>query len=75
MINPAIRTRYYGKTDTYTTRILAVSEVGSHILKYEGLLNNEVAHREAFNALVAKYKLYGAWKAGLFHGDYYWVKS
>ena len=76
----AIRTRYFGPTDTRGSRIQAKAEAGAIYVNYNyGLNSREENHKAACEALMAKlqwspeYGNYTPMVGGEFNGDYYWV--
>lgn len=73
----AIRTRYYGPTNTRGSRIVAKCEAGSVKISADGDFNGTSAHAAAAAALVRKLGWdkdgYAPMYGGNFEGDEYWV--
>lgn len=73
----AIRTRYYGPTNTRGSRIVAKCEAGSASVGYNHALNLDGNHAAAAAALVRKLGWdrdgYAPMYGGNFEGDEYWV--
>ena len=76
----AIRTRYFGPTNTRGARIQAKAEAGAIYVSYDHGLNPTENHKAACDALLAKlqwlpaeYGSYTPMVGGEFNGDYYWV--
>lgn len=75
----AIRTRYFGPTNSRGSRIQAKCEAGSVTIGYDHSLNIEGNHRAACVALIAKMEWtdphYSPMVGGQFDHDYYWVST
>jgi hypothetical protein len=75
----AIRTRYFGPTNTRGSRIQAKAEAGAIYVNYDHGLNTKENHKAACDALLFKLKWlwthghYTSMVGGEFNGDYYWV--
>jgi hypothetical protein len=76
----AIRTRYFGPTDTRGSRIQAKAEAGALYVGFDHSLNIQDNHKAACDALLKKLKWrpcdansYTPLVGGVFNGDYYWV--
>jgi hypothetical protein len=71
----AIRTRYYGPTNTRGSRIVASCEAGKVSMGYDHALNIEGNHAAAARLLVAKFGWPGVYYGGVYANDYYWVSD
>jgi hypothetical protein len=69
----AIRTRYYGPTDSRGSRIIARCGGGSVTMPYSYALNTEGNHAAAAQLLLQKLNWARVYFGGCFNGDYYWV--
>lgn len=72
----AIRTRYYGPTNTRGSRIVAKCEAGTYSMPYNHALNLEENHAACAAGFIAKlnWTRY-SYACGVFEGDYYWSPS
>jgi len=69
----AIRTRYYGPTNTRGSRIVASCEAGRVSMGYNHALNIEGNHAAAARLLLAKFGWNGVYHGGVYDHDHYWV--
>ena len=70
----AIRTRYYGPTNTRGSRITASCEAGRLTVPYDHALDLDDNHKAAADALTAKLG-WTRWRyvGGCFQHDWYWA--
>lgn len=71
----AIRTRYYGPTNTRGSRIVAKCEGGSVTVPFNYSLDHEGNHRKAAELLLTRLGWQAVYNGGQFADDYYWVAS
>ena len=71
----AIRTRYYGPSDTRGTRITAKCEGGSLTIPRNYSLDVEQDHARAAQKLAERLGWDGVYHGGSFGGDYYWTRE
>lgn len=74
----AIRTRYYGPTNTRGSRIVARCQAGSHTMAYEPEYDATGNHGNAAQMLAAKLgwtkeRGHTGMLGGCFNDDWYWV--
>ena len=69
----AIRTRYYGATNSRGARIIATAEAGSIVMPYDYALDAELNHRNAAELLMQRFNWQGVYRGGWFDDAYYWV--
>ena len=69
----AIRTRYFGPTDTKGSRISAKNRSRTIYISYDHALDVIDNHRAAARELKRLMQWGGDMVGGIFYGDWYWV--
>lgn len=73
----AVRTRYFGPTNSRGSRIQAKCEAKAIFVPCAQELNHDENHRMACKALLQqlgwRFGTHGGMVGGMFNGDYYWV--
>lgn len=69
----AIRTRYYGPTNTRGSRIVAKCEAGTLSMPYDYSLDADQNHAKAAQLLVDRLQWGDVYHGGTFENDFYWV--
>jgi hypothetical protein len=77
MSGQAIRTKYYPATNHKPSCIRAKCEAGSIRVPYNHSLNLADNHLAAFLEMRGRLDWIhlGGWEAGVFNGDFYWVRK
>ena len=71
----AIRTRYYGPTNTRGSRIVAKCEAGTFTMPFDYSLGIEANHAKAARLMLEKLGWSASvYQSGVFDHDYYWVR-
>ena len=68
----AIRTRYYGPTNTRGSRLVAKCEAGTFSMSYDHNLTDAQNHATCAARFMAKLGWNWVYVGGVFDGDYYW---